>query len=76
MIKYNIPFISKQHSHHAGFMLIAPEMIYSPSAITTNISFPQWILWLVIACLTILSAILFFFNKKTYPNRPTTGRIF
>jgi len=77
MIKYKLPVRSKQHSLHAGFMLISPGVIYSPLAATTNNSCPQWILWAVIACLIILSAILFFFNKKKSPDRPTTqGRFF
>jgi PAS domain S-box-containing protein len=77
MIKSNIPFMAKQHSRYASFMLVTPGVIYSPLTITTNSSLPQWILWLAIACLTILSAILFFFNKKKYSTRPTTqGKFF
>ena len=71
MIKYKLPFIAKQHSPHAGFMLSFPGLIHPQLATSTNNSFPQWMLWLVIACLATLSAILFFSKRKKYPNHPT-----
>jgi PAS domain S-box-containing protein len=76
MIKVNgKTFSPAWHPLKYGYLTIFPTFtappIFADITITAD-SLPQWILWLVIILLGVLSMSLFYFNRKKYPDLQTT----